>query len=133
MREGASSRFAEAFGASSAACPVIWATSLRARLRGLLAREGFEGLCVIAPCDDIHTLFMRTPIDAAFVGLDGRVLSAWRGMPPFRRMRSAGAAFVVERFAREDPWFQVGDVVCPCVDGKGATGDLFSGGKGGLS
>lgn len=98
-------------GVLPSGCSIIWTTSLFGRFRGLLGREGFEGLCVIAPCCDIHTFGLRASIDAAFVGADGRVLSAWRSMPPFRRKRVHGAALVVERFAREGPWLQPGDVL----------------------
>lgn len=111
MRGEAGGSSAGGDGASSSGLPIVWATSLLGRLRGLLGREGFEGLCLIVPCDDIHTFGLGKPIDAAFVGADGRVLSVWRSMPPLRRRRIYGAAFVVERFAREGVWLQAGDVL----------------------
>lgn len=58
----------------------------RSRRKGLLGRDRLpdgHGL-VIAPCNGIHTWFMRFPIDVAFVARDGRVLKtidslgAWR-------------------------------------------------------
>jgi len=45
-----------------------------ARRRGLLGRDGFAGVLVLAPCRQVHTFGMRFPIDVAFVARDGRVL-----------------------------------------------------------
>ena len=57
-----------------------------ARRKGLLGRDGLPQNCalLIAPCNAIHTFFMKFPIDVAFVARDGRVvkvrptLLAWR-------------------------------------------------------
>lgn len=124
MRGGVGGVSSEGDGAFFPGLSIIWATSLFGRLRGLLGREGFEGLCFIVPCDDIHTFGLKKPIDAAFVGADGRVLSVRRNMPPLRRKRIRGAAFVVERFAREGTWLQPGDVLGLCVEEEaGRAGD----------
>lgn len=131
MREEGDGAFGAAPGSgASGVCvlplgrPVVWATSPLGRLRGLLGREGFGGLCFIVPCDDIHTFGLRKPIDAAFVDVDGRVLSVWRSMPPLRRKRVYGAALVVERFAREGAWLRAGDMLGLCVEeGAGRAGD----------
>jgi hypothetical protein len=56
------------------------------RNRGLLGRDSLpEGhAIVLAPCNSVHTFFMRFPIDIAFVARDGQVvkvvehLRAWR-------------------------------------------------------
>ena len=56
------------------------------RRKGLLGRHALpqKSALLIAPCNAIHTFFMRFPIDVAFVAKDGRVvqvrptLSAWR-------------------------------------------------------
>jgi uncharacterized membrane protein (UPF0127 family) len=56
-----------------------------ARAVGLLGRSRFEqgdGL-VIAPCDTIHTWFMRFPIDVLFVDQDGVVVRAIESLAPF--------------------------------------------------
>lgn len=124
MREGSGGVSAGGDGPLLLGLPIVWATSLFGRLRGLLGREDFEGLCFIVPCDDIHTFGLKKPIDAAFVGDDGRVLSVCRNMSPLRRKRVYGAAFVVERFAREGAWLQEGDVLGLCVEeGAGRAGD----------
>jgi uncharacterized membrane protein (UPF0127 family) len=72
------------------------ATSGKARRRGLLGRDHFEGALVLRPCRSIHTLFMRFPIDAAFCDRDGVVvricsLRPWRLSPIVPR-----SAFVIE-------------------------------------
>jgi uncharacterized membrane protein (UPF0127 family) len=75
----------------------------RARRRGLLGREHFEGALVLARCHHIHTLGMRFPIDVAFCDRDGVVLRRctlrpWRVGPLVWRAR-----FVIEA---ESPAFE---------------------------
>src|SRR4051812_50085481 len=72
------------------------AATARARRRGLLGRDSFEGAFVLRPCRNVHTARMRFPIDVAFCDADGVVLRTvtlvpWRGSPVVRR-----AAFVIE-------------------------------------
>lgn len=57
-----------------------------ARRRGLLGRQGLaDGVAlVIAPCNAIHTCFMRFPIDVVFAARDGRVLKVCPEIPPWR-------------------------------------------------
>jgi uncharacterized membrane protein (UPF0127 family) len=59
------------------------ATSRRARARGLLGRDGFEGALLLRPCRSVHTLRMRFPLDVAFCDGDMRVLRVVR-MPRHR-------------------------------------------------
>ena len=87
------------------------ACSLRARLRGLLGRETFDGVLLLVPCNDIHTFGMHRPLDIAFVARDGIVLESHRGVPPGRRLRNARAAATLERFATDTPWFNPGDAM----------------------
>lgn len=75
------------------------ASTLLARLRGLLGRSGLrEGEALrIEPCTAIHTFFMKFPIDAVFVQRDGKVLRAVEQMRPWRATRIYPfAAMVVE-------------------------------------
>jgi uncharacterized membrane protein (UPF0127 family) len=72
---------------------VCTAVSFVARLRGLLGRSALgptEGLW-IAPCDRVHTWFMRFSIDVLMLDGGGRVLAAQRALPPWR-LGSAGVA-----------------------------------------
>jgi uncharacterized membrane protein (UPF0127 family) len=70
----------------------------RTRKRGLLGREALpkDTALVIAPCNGIHTWFMRFPIDIVFVAKDGRVLKARSGVGPWRVALSLRAFAVIE-------------------------------------
>jgi len=75
------------------------ARTVLARLRGLLGRRELpEGEALrIEPCNSIHTFFMKFSIDAVFLGRDGTVLRALRGLRPWRATRIyPAAAMVVE-------------------------------------
>ena len=50
------------------------ARDARARRRGLLGRDSFEGALVLRPCRHVHTFGMRFPIDVAFCDVSGVVL-----------------------------------------------------------
>lgn len=41
----------------------------------------------LAPCRDLHTLFMRFAIDVIFLDAEGRVTMVRRGVPPWRIVR----------------------------------------------
>ena len=74
-----------------------------ARVRGLLGRSGVarsEGL-LLRPASSIHTWFMRFPIDAVFLGRDGKVLKVEHFLGPWRTARCRGAKAVVELGAGE--------------------------------
>ena len=61
------------------------------RRRGLLGRDDLAAgtALVLAPCNAVHTVRMRFPIDVVFVARDGRVtkivpkLAAWRAAASF--------------------------------------------------
>jgi uncharacterized protein len=69
-----------------AALDFIVARSFFARLGGLLAvprlREG-QAL-VLAPCNSVHTLFMRYAIDVVFIDKQRRVLKLVENLRPWR-------------------------------------------------
>jgi hypothetical protein len=46
------------------------ADSARARMRGLLGRDGIEGVMILRPAKAVHTLRLRFPIDVAFCDKD---------------------------------------------------------------
>ena len=66
------------------------AHTVRARTRGLLGRDGYEGALLLRPASSVHTLGMRFPIDVAFCDKDLVVLETvfmrrWRvGRPRLR-------------------------------------------------
>ena len=66
------------------------ADSTRARMRGLLGRDGFEGAMLLQPAKSVHTMGMRFPIDAAFIDKDLVVvrtltMARWRLSRPVLR------------------------------------------------
>jgi uncharacterized membrane protein (UPF0127 family) len=82
------------------------ATSMRARTRGLLGRDGIDGALLLDPAKSVHTLGMRFAIDVAFVDRDLVVLRTV-AMRPWRVGRvSMKAHSVIEAeagsFARWD-------------------------------
>jgi uncharacterized membrane protein (UPF0127 family) len=56
------------------------------RTRGLLGRDGLadDSVMIIAPCNAIHTLFMRFTIDVVFVDRQGRVRKLCPRLRPWR-------------------------------------------------
>lgn len=62
------------------------ADSFLGRLRGLMGRAPLaagEGLW-IQPCQQVHTQFMRGPIDVLFLDAEGQVLTLIPAMKPWR-------------------------------------------------
>lgn len=69
------------------------------RLRGLLGRKEFKEpeALVLMPCNMVHTLGMRFPIDAVFVNAHGDVVHTVESLLPNRiAPRVAGAHAVIE-------------------------------------
>jgi uncharacterized protein len=62
------------------------ATGFIDRFVGLMGRKRFElGEALhIAPCNSIHTFFMRLSIDAVFLDRDHKVVKVYGSMPPWR-------------------------------------------------
>jgi uncharacterized protein len=82
---------------------VMVASSPLTRMRGLLARpalRGGEGM-LIKPCNMIHTLGMRYPIDVVFMRRDGLVLKVSPAVAPRRMRGHFGAHCVLELAAGE--------------------------------
>lgn len=74
---------------------VIHGDTFWRRLRGLLGRgaltpdEGF----LLAPCNAIHTFFMKFPIDVVFLDAEGQVVGVIESLPPWRwRINTRGRA-----------------------------------------
>lgn len=74
------------------------AQTFLARLGGLLVRRPLrEGEALyLAPCSSVHTMFMRYPIDVAFLDARGRVLKVVPHLKPWRMAVCFGAAAVLE-------------------------------------
>ncbi len=75
--------------------------SLIDRTTGLLGCKSLspgEGL-LLAPCNSIHTLFMRFPIDVVFLNKTNRITKIIRTMKPFHFGMALGASSVLELMA----------------------------------
>jgi len=73
------------------------------RMRGLLGRRGLkpgEGM-VLRPAWNVHTGFMRFPIDVVFLDSDQVVVRLERAVAPWRTVSCRGAREVVELSAGE--------------------------------
>jgi uncharacterized membrane protein (UPF0127 family)/CheY-like chemotaxis protein len=73
------------------------------RMRGLLGRRGLkpgEGM-VLRPAWNVHTAFMRFPIDVVFLDSDQVVVRLERAVAPWRTVSCRGAREVVEIAAGE--------------------------------
>ena len=68
------------------------------RKRGLLGREALDAgrALVIAPCNSVHTFFMKFPIDVVFVGRDGIVLKTTASLKPWRLAACVAAFATIE-------------------------------------
>lgn len=74
------------------------AGSIRQRLRGWLGRVQApreRGLWLV-PCDAVHTMAMRFPVDLVFVDGGGRILRIHSAVPPWRVRICLGAHSVIE-------------------------------------
>lgn len=74
------------------------ANSFFLRLSGLIGREvdDYKGL-ILAPCNQIHTFFMKYPIDALFVSEDNTILHIEENIKPNKIIKKVkNAKSVVE-------------------------------------
>lgn len=65
---------------------VILATGFWDRFAGLLGQRGLAPghALLLAPCNNVHTFFMRFAIDVVFIGRDGEVLTIVPHLAPWR-------------------------------------------------
>ena len=77
---------------------VMTAFDSKTRRTGLLDRDHLPAgyALVIAPCNAVHTFFMKFPIDVAFVTRDGRVTKLRARVAPWRIVASWRAYAVIE-------------------------------------
>jgi uncharacterized membrane protein (UPF0127 family) len=89
------------------------AVTRRQRRKGLIGRDEVEGVLVLRPCRQVHSIGMRFPIDVAFCDRDGFVLHT-ASLAPWRMSRPVPRAyFAIEATAGSfDRWkLVVGDIV----------------------
>jgi uncharacterized protein len=87
------------------------ADGARARTRGLLGRDGFDGALLIKPAMSVHTLGMRFPLDVAYLDRELVVVAVTRMRPWRIGVPRLGARAVLEAEAGSfDRWtLAVGD------------------------
>ena len=78
------------------------------RLRGLLATGPDADPVALTRCSSIHTFGMAYPIDVAFIGERGEVLSVHRSVAPGRCLSEGQAACVLERPESGEGWVKPG-------------------------
>jgi uncharacterized membrane protein (UPF0127 family) len=97
------------------------ARTRRQRRRGLLGRDGLArgSALVLTPCNAIHTIGMRFPIDVAFIDRQGRVRRIVRQLPPSRISVCLTAKTTIEcpSGQLEEIRLQVGDQIKLVPDG----------------
>lgn len=73
----------------------------KSRNRGLLGRTGLEPehALVLAPCNSVHTFFMKFDIDVLFVARDGTVRRIASALRPWRVAMSPRSFAVIETAA----------------------------------
>jgi len=80
------------------ASKLLCAFDSQTRKTGLLKHQALpdDEAMIIAPCNAVHTFFMRFPIDIAFVARDGRVLKVSSAVKPWRIAVGMRAFAVIE-------------------------------------
>ncbi len=78
------------------------------RLRGLLGTDESAAPVALTRCSSIHTFGMAYPIDVAFIGERGEVLSVHRSVGPGRCLSNGQAACVLERPESPEAWVAQG-------------------------
>ncbi|MCL2491491.1 MAG: DUF192 domain-containing protein [Coriobacteriia bacterium] len=83
------------------------------RLRGLLWTDSnvwMSKQLVLRPCQSIHTIGMRYPLDIAFIDRRHRVVASYTDIPPNRVVVGPGEAQIaIERPTQDTDWYQVGE------------------------
>lgn len=82
--------------------PLRLALTVPERLRGLIGRDpmwlGVDGVLLLAPCNSVHTFYLKHNIDVAFIDKRGRVLRSHEDVRPNRVLACRRACATVERF-----------------------------------
>lgn len=72
------------------------AGSFTERFKGLMLKdqESAEHLMAIAPCKQVHTFFMKFPIDVAYCDKQGTVIEIHRNIEPWHVDKSVSSAYI---------------------------------------
>lgn len=97
------------------------------RLRGLMGQTNITDGLLLRPCAQVHTYFMRVPIDVIYLDRSGRVLSVETAMKPGRvGWYIHGAACVLELPANSWSQFHCGNTI-RIVESEGGSYDKATG------
>ena len=89
----------------------IICNSIIKRLRGLYFRNE-KSMCLIYPCNCIHTFFFRRKIDVAFIDKNKSVVRIFVGLKPWRVLICKNSFYVAEKFSCNDSKFlSLGDKI----------------------
>jgi uncharacterized membrane protein (UPF0127 family) len=79
------------------------------RRRGLLGRDSLDetSAMLLAPCNSVHTVGMRFPIDVVFVDRQGYAVKVVRNLRPWRIALATSGRAVIEMAAGSLGWGQV--------------------------
>ena len=102
----------------TAAGDVVWANSFPARLFGLLLTSPGERGIWLLPCNSVHTLGMRWPLDILFLDKELKVLKLMHKVKPLTFFASCAKAYSVLEFFSgkwDSSKIQLGD----CLELKG--------------
>lgn len=79
---------------------VFTADSFFSRLRGLIFRKPLENgeALLLKDCKSIHTMGMKYGIDAAFINKEGKIISIFENILPWRFSPYVGQASAVVEF-----------------------------------
>ena len=96
------------------------ARSFAARLVGLMGRRNLpSGYALVIPaCRQVHTFFMRFPIDVLFLDADNRVICLENGIKPYRATgycRGAACAVELPAGTASEHGLSVGDRILTSV------------------
>ena len=81
------------------------------KLRGMYFRH-FNNVCIIYPCNCIHTFFFFRKLDVAFLSKDLVVIKIIRNLNPWSIRYCKGSFYVIEQFAHpNEGFYELGEVV----------------------
>ncbi len=89
------------------------ARSLVHRLVGLMGRRELpRGSALLIPkCHQVHTFFMRFPIDVVFLDAQNRILCVEPNVKPYSITRHCRGAVNAVEFPAGTPGLQIGDIL----------------------
>ena len=75
---------------------VAMADNFFLRLRGMIGRQfdGFDAMAIV-PCNQVHPLHMKFPIDVLYLNKEGMIIHKDRNVKPGRRLKKVRGSYIV--------------------------------------